>query len=377
MSESSGIALYIDPPSHHFLGDRLFEVETGALTGDQVNAPYARLRDIFASRGIPVHTSDYLPKEIGSVRNIYISVGPPLSDYRRVAKRRDTSLSAYLVLECPIVDPPMFRDLARARKYFKRIFSFADSASLERFVGRSLQIEPMLWPQAFDTVHEGIWEQEDRQFLVIINANKLPPLTWQELYTERLRAVEFFGRDGEIDLYGHGWDGPPYRIGKTWMPATMRRLQRQVLSRWQQVRPDPLQEAARRAHRGIAASKSETLGRYSFAICFENMVLKGWITEKIFDCFYAGTVPVYLGEPTIEEHIPSECFIDMRRFSGYDELRRYLKSLSRGDIRKYKESARAFLASPGFRPFSTDTFVETFQRIVEEDAGISFATATA
>ena len=55
----------------------------------------------------------------------------------------------------------------------------------------------------------------------------------------------------------------------------------------------------RASWRGPARSKSETLGRYTFALCFENMVLKGWITEKIFDCFYSGTVPIYLGAPDL------------------------------------------------------------------------------
>ena len=47
------------------------------------------------------------------------------------------------------------------------------------------------------------------------------------------------------------------------------------------------------------------------------MVLERWITEKIFDCFYAGTIPVYLGAPDVARWLPPECFIDMRRFGGY------------------------------------------------------------
>ena len=37
------VAPYIDPSSHHFLGDRLFIVEDGRLCGDRINAPFAHL----------------------------------------------------------------------------------------------------------------------------------------------------------------------------------------------------------------------------------------------------------------------------------------------------------------------------------------------
>jgi len=160
-------------------------------------------------------------------------------------------------------------------------------------------------------------------------------------------------------------------VGKTWVPATVRRLQREIVRRWQRVYPDPLLEAARRVYRGRANTKAEVLGQYTFALCFENMILTGWITEKIFDCFFAGTIPIYWGAPNITDHIPGECFIDMRRFSGYSELRDYLKSLDGGAIRSYRQHARDFLSSARFKPFSKDAFVEIFRRIILEDTGVA------
>jgi hypothetical protein len=58
------------------------------------------------------------------------------------------------------------------------------------------------------------------------------------------------------------------------------------------------------------------------------MMLDGWITEKIFDCFYSGTIPVYLGAPDIDDWIRADCFVDMRGFSDFAELRAFLKQLS-------------------------------------------------
>ena len=49
----------------------------------------------------------------------------------------------------------------------------------------------------------------------------------------------------------------------------------------------------------------------SFAICYENARdIPGYITEKIFDCFFAGCVPIYWGgAPNVTDHIPANTFI--------------------------------------------------------------------
>lgn len=368
MNESAGrVALYIDPPSHHFLEDRLFVVDYGRLNGDQLLAPYAALREQLTAEGIDVHTADRLPQSPTGRRNIYISMGR-IPDWKRLEQRRDTVLSAFFAMECPIVDPQLYRSLPRIQQHVKRIFSWSDSRSLERFVGQPLTLTSFRWPQSFCDVHPGIWDQTDRKFLVMINANKLPRLYVEELYTERLRALAYFGTKGEIDLYGVGWDGPSYRVGHTWVPATVRRAERWLRQRWQPLSSSPLLKAARRVYHGPALSKAEVLGQYTFAICFENMKLHGWVTEKIFDCFFAGTIPVYWGAPDIEEYVPTECFIDMRQFAGYDDLRRFLLSLGPREIRDYRERAREYLRSSLFRPSTKKAFVETFARIIAEDA---------
>lgn len=142
--------------------------------------------------------------------------------------------------------------------------------------------------------------------------------------------------------------------------------------RWESVRPltDPQRVAVRQAYRGATTQKADTMSRYTFAVCFENMILDGWITEKIFDCFYAGTVPVYWGAPDIEDWIPPTCYVDIREFGGYDELREFLRSRTPEQIEAYRVAARDFLRSERFQPFSKQTFAELIGRIVEEDTGV-------
>lgn len=362
------VTIYIDPSSPRFLRDRLFDLGELPCLGDQLLAPYAYLRESLGAHDIDVRTVDYLPaKESRTDLNLYVAMSN-LRNYRGIARRRDTVLSACFVMEIPVVDPGLYRALGKAQHYFKRILSWSDGASLARFVGGPIRCQQFFWPQSFDQVHEEIWAREDRGFLVMINSNKLPCVYWQELYTERLRGLGYFGALGEIDLYGQGWDEPALRLGRGWVPWTFRRMQMACLDVWDRIRPDPRLIVPRRVYRGPTQSKRETLGRYRFALCFENMILKGCITEKIFDCFYAGTIPVYWGAPDISQYVPKECFIDMRDFSSYGHLRDSLHSLTDGAIRDYKECARSYVASKQFQRFRKAAFADHFLRIVAEDA---------
>jgi hypothetical protein len=257
------------------------------------------------------------------------------------------------------------------RRHFKRLFSWSDGATLAAFVGKPIDCAPFRWPQSFDSVHEDLWARRDRKFLVMINANKLPALYVQELYTERMRAVEFFSHTREIDLYGPGWAEPSHHLGRSMIPWTVRRLWKGVRKRWERIYPNQLLVAARRVYQGTAASKSETLSGYKFALCFENAKFNGWITEKIFDCFFAGTVPIYWGAPDITDYVPAECFIDMRKFRDYADLREHLKAIGPRELEHYRDNARAYLSSPRFHPFTRQAFAEAFGRIVAEDTGVA------
>ena len=362
--------LFIDPPSHHFLADRLFSNEKTRYGGDELMAPYIYLKAYLENQGIEVHTADYLPNQPNGKLNLYVSLGM-FREYKKLSYRKDVVLSALFVFESPIVEPSIYYQAALFQDYFHHVFTWSDGDSLLRFTKRPLQSEHFFWPQSFDRIHERIWARDARKFLVMINANKLPRVYWKELYTERMRAVVYFSQHNLIDLYGVGWDEPSWRLGRTRIPYTLRRIYRKGLAQWHKFKPDPLLQAARLAYRGKAESKSDTLGNYTFAICFENSILKGWITEKIFDCFFAGTIPIYLGAPDIEKYIPRDCFIDMRDFPDYPSLHKYLTSLAPAEIKGYRARAREFLSSSQFEPFTKRAFANLFRKIIQEDAGIS------
>ena len=159
------------------------------------------------------------------------------------------------------------------------------------------------------------------------------------------------------------------RVGKSWIPWTFRFWYDALWEAKQRRWPNPVYAAVAAASKGTVISKSETLSRYKFAICFENMILPGWITEKIFDCFAAGCVPIYWGAPEITDVIPAECFIDMRQFEGFHDLRDFLHRMTPTQVTRHRDAARAFLESAGYDRFRPQGFLDHFRRFVREDVG--------
>ena len=64
----------------------------------------------------------------------------------------------------------------------------------------------------------------------------------------------------------------------------------------------------------------EVLNNYKFILCIENSYSIGYMTEKIFNCFFSNTIPVYLGNPDVCKYINPECFIDLRSENWLEKL---------------------------------------------------------
>ena len=100
-----------------------------------------------------------------------------------------------------------------------------------------------------------------------------------------------------------------------------------------------------RVFKGASESKYQTLSNYSFSLCFENMAMDGYLTEKIFDCFYTGTIPIYLGAPDILDYVPESAFVDCRKFNSWKEMLDYVFSMSDMKIMDMRKAGRNFMES--------------------------------
>lgn len=344
MIDKKDIKIFIDYPSDIFWEDRLFDQQSKYNTENQL-AIYVYLKKYLNDKGYEIHTADYLLRnKIISKYNIYISI-TNIHNYPKLAKRPDNIVfSSFFIFEPPVVSPEVYKEIPKLSKYFSKIFMHTKDDILEIFTKNIKNTYKFYWPQAESDLIEKYWDNKKRKFLALINANKKPRENWNELYSERINAIEHFSKKQKIDLYGRGWDRflfyMPYIINK---------------------------KNIEKCYRGSVKLKYETLSNYKFAICFENMVLNGYVTEKIFDCFFVGTIPVYWGAPDIEKYVPKNCFIDFRDFKNYTELEMYLESLKDRDINLFRNNIENYIKSEKYKQFTKEYFAEMIFDNIQED----------
>ena len=156
----------------------------------------------------------------------------------------------------------------------------------------------------------------------------------------------------EFDLYGFGWNLRTF--------TGIRPIR--FLNRFNFLRKIFIQKHP--SYKGKVEKKQDTLSKYKFCFCFENSVdIPGYISEKIWDCFFAGVVPIYLGAPNVLNYIPDNTFIDYRKFNSYDDLYLFLKNISEKEYNQYIENIEKFLLSKQASIFSAEYFAD---KIIKE-----------
>jgi hypothetical protein len=81
-------------------------------------------------------------------------------------------------------------------------------------------------------------------------------------------------------------------------------------------------------------TKMRILSGYHFNLAFENSNEPDYVSEKVFDALVAGTLPVYLGAPNVDEVLPGKkCVIKAADFPDARSLAEYLRFLRRTPAR--------------------------------------------
>lgn len=238
------------------------------------------------------------------------------SDYLYLYSKLKSTKKAVLIMQEPQTVFPKTYDV-KYHQLFNRILTW-DSSLIDnrRYFG-------FHYPQVKPDINYSC-AYEEKKYMTMICGNK-SSFDKNELYSERKKLIRYFEKKNvEFDLYGIGW----------------------------------LKEN-RKSYCGIVDDKLSTLSKYKFSICFENMKsTNGYITEKIFDCFFAGCIPIYYGAEDILEYVPNGTFIDYRKFNSLDMMNDYLCNMGKAEYQEIQNNIKDYLNSDLYKGiFSIDAYV--------------------
>lgn len=325
----------VTPYGNTYSNDRLFDLSSCKI-GQNLLLPCIKLKERLEDMGHEFHTADMYD----NIEDIDVWVFQDLNNDSRLTIntildwikyilkkkwkqdylykiRSITNKRRVLIMQEPQTVLPQSYDINN-HQYFDCILTWNDS------LVDGIKYIKFLYPQVKpDNLFQCPYEE--KKFLTMICGNKTSS-DYNELYSERLKVIEYCEKnDIPFDLYGFGWN---------------------------------IKE--RSSYRGVVNNKLNTLSKYKFSICFENMKTEGaYITEKIFDCFFSGCIPIYYGSKVISDYIPEEIFIDYRNFDNLDELIEYLQKMTELEYMEKLSRVKAYLESENYiNSFSVEAYVD-------------------
>lgn len=249
-----------------------------------------------------------------------------------------------LCQESPFIATRFYINLSKYSSLFKYSMLFP---GMKKRVSNKTHFIPTLFPQYFSNEQFKIVPFEKKRFITYIASNKvvknffkitliqlLYGFDVKMIYPFRKKIIHFLSQRGDFDLYGKGWGSEKF-------------------------------EYIKKVYRGEVKDKEIKLREYKFVLCLENAIFPGNITEKIFDCFFALSVPIYFGAPDINNYIPRNTFINIEDFKTLDELMQFIDSIDEQTYNAYIENIQTFLRSKEYAKFSHQKFAETVINLIK------------
>ncbi len=317
-----------------FANNRLFMEEAYGI-GEDLGRPIIELKESIEKRGYVVETLD-MDKSSRYEKVIFFDY--PDENSRCCALEDIPFDRRYLVLsECEMIyGENARRDLLR---FFNKVFTYDDD--LVKGCGYIKLNIP-------NVIKKPLIAQKDKQKLITLIAGNKTSDKDGELYGKRLNFIRYMEahHPDEFEFYGTGW------LETTFTGSAS------IFNHFSFLRRAFAEKHP--CYHGSVEKKNEVQSRYKFVLAYENTcAIPGYISEKLWDVFFSGAVPVYFGAPNILDYVPENCFIDARKFNSDDEIYKYIKGISEHEYDEYLENIAGMLASDVAKPFSSDYFCNT------------------
>jgi len=317
-------------------------------TRDEWNPIFIYLKKLLNQKNIEINTID-IPTKTLPDWYIYIDIPyfwePAYLPYWKELFSH-TRKNILFSNETPMVIP--YNHMKIFHFFFDKVFTWDDDLVDNR------KYFKVNLPKNNPQMSKSIKRFKDKKFLILINSNKSALLPFKiisplgkELYSERIKAIDFFEKKipDRFFLYGRGWNkAKKYNL-------------KEAIFGYKKYS----------TYKGEVETngKINLLSNFKYCICFENITnVKSYITEKLFDCFKAGCVPIYWGASNITNYIPKDCFIDFREFRNYDNLLKYLDSIDENKYNSFTNNIRSLMSN---KNFIETWFEEGFGKLVLKD----------
>jgi hypothetical protein len=333
---------------------------------DNCLEPFRIMREYALNKGIELHTADIVTKtNIHPDFSLHIE-----SDLVNIG----SASPEYLIrFETPLTVP--LNENANFLRHFKCIFTWdldllegRGSNDAYQLIAKNCLVEvrtPNPLPNAIKLEQLSPSYADRNIFCCLIASNRHANLPdRRELYSERAKVIRWFEKNTpeNFRLYGNGWSVPEKRLG------SIGRLR----YRLEKVIPFLTRRPVFPSYQGPVNTKQSVLLDSKFCICFENARdIRGYFTEKIFDCLFAGCVPIYWGEPDIARWIPQECFISFRAFNSFESLYKYLSSITPEIYMQMQNAGQKFIRSKAFDAHTSEAFSKVIIDRIATDFGLS------
>lgn len=232
-------------------------------------------------------------------------------------------------------EPPIDQVRSQVRRYhamYSKIFTWNDD-----FID-NVKYFKLGFPWMNPPARVGGPKFHEKKLCVLVGNNNSYPHIPCENYSERKKLIDYFEckQLGEFDFYGGGWPNT-YKNYRGSIPA----------------------------NGDLRGTKIQVTKNYKFDICYENSKnLNGYISERIFDAFLAGCVPVYMGAPNILDYVPAECFIARKDFKSDDELYKSIKNMNKETYNTYIDNINKFLDDNGGYRLSSKYQIQQIRKVL-------------
>lgn len=101
--------------------------------------------------------------------------------------------------------------------------------------------------------------------------------------------------------------------------------------------------------------------QYKFVFVSENSILDGYITEKIFNCFFSRTIPIYFGSKKISYYFNPKSFIQIKDIS---EISHAINEINQ--INNNRDLYESYLNSKILNDFDNENYKEKLNKFISQ-----------